>query len=495
MTAVDAILKEMLSATKPSDEALAEAKARRDAVFEAALTYEGAYKTIKSGSIAHGTVSNVERKVTDGDGSVVLSRKVYPDYGPDGKNVGPKELIESIADDMRNLVQQIYPNVWVSTNHKHAIYFRFREPLADGQDPTVDLVVALNRKDAPGLWIPHLGKDEWQPSDPEAHTQLIKAQRDATNRLSTKVIRVGKLYAKQWSPELLYSFHVAALVLESLQNTTSLGEGLLALLGHGAKSLAAGNTKDPAGVSAPLKLPEGRKREKLVKKLERAAEHLERAIGLETTDDENFEAIVSELEKVFWKDDIQAVLATAALKIKIDREQARAAAFTIAVPTTASSISRPTINTRAYGGTPQSASYPDVALPCTWYNDTTSRIWFEQGLASSEYTLLFAGLNNKSQCVYVVSVPVLAYATNVIVRVVLDDRYATVLAPSMSNLRHVYASDLGQALCLWYPHDPPHRKWNFDNGLLALLDIVKLHLYKELRFKETGAWPGEEVHQ
>lgn len=55
---------------------------------------------------------------------------------------------------------------------------------------------------------------------------------------------------------------------------------------------------------------------------------------------------------------------------------------------------------------------------------------------------------------------------------------------------HRYA---GNTLCIWYPRDNPERKWVHDDGLITLLDLVSLHLFKEAYWRETDRWLGDEV--
>lgn len=57
-------------------------------------------------------------------------------------------------------------------------------------------------------------------------------------------------------------------------------------------------------------------------------------------------------------------------------------------------------------------------------------------------------------------------------------------------MRHRFDSG---ALCMWYEFDPPERRWVFDDGLMALVDLASLHLYREERYRETGRWMGEEA--
>lgn len=50
------------------------------------------------------------------------------------------------------------------------------------------------------------------------------------------------------------------------------------------------------------------------------------------------------------------------------------------------------------------------------------------------------------------------------------------------------------ALCLWYPADPPERRWTADKGLLDLLDVVTSHLLFEAHWRTTGGrWAGDEA--
>jgi hypothetical protein len=54
------------------------------------------------------------------------------------------------------------------------------------------------------------------------------------------------------------------------------------------------------------------------------------------------------------------------------------------------------------------------------------------------------------------------------------------------------------ALCLWYPLDPPERRWTADKGLLELLDIANSHLLYEAYWRSTegiagGIWAGDEA--
>ncbi|MBA2313191.1 MAG: hypothetical protein H0V97_10390 [Actinobacteria bacterium] len=62
--------------------------------------------------------------------------------------------------------------------------------------------------------------------------------------------------------------------------------------------------------------------------------------------------------------------------------------------------------------------------------------------------------------------------------------------------KHRMPSD--DALCLWFPHDPPARKWESGQGLLVLIEIAARHLLFERHWLETGGhrggvWPVEDA--
>jgi len=49
------------------------------------------------------------------------------------------------------------------------------------------------------------------------------------------------------------------------------------------------------------------------------------------------------------------------------------------------------------------------------------------------------------------------------------------------------------SLCIWYPDDPPELRWVPSDGLLSLIEMTRVHLFKEAYWRETGEWIGEEV--
>jgi hypothetical protein len=50
------------------------------------------------------------------------------------------------------------------------------------------------------------------------------------------------------------------------------------------------------------------------------------------------------------------------------------------------------------------------------------------------------------------------------------------------------------SLCIWHRRDPNReRTWVVADGLLALIDLIRVHLFKEAWWREYGEWLGPQV--
>jgi hypothetical protein len=269
---------------------LGEARKRLALVKELAVSFAGAKRTYSSGSIAQHTMI---APVTDGDGGVVLDRRCYPELGPEGGGEAPGEVAEKLCAFLGPEVREYYQRARCGTS-KRGPKLHFGAPVED-QDPTVDLVIALTRRDGPGLWIPNLKKDTWEASDPELHAELLNGGPVSVRRTRRQVIRLAKAWNRQFSEPAFCSFHLSALALESVHG----GQGLPAALGRyfadAAGSLRRGNTADPAGVSPPIKLRLSR--EVAIGRLEKAGDAINRALE----NDDDLAAVRTNLATVFWE--------------------------------------------------------------------------------------------------------------------------------------------------------------------------------------------------
>lgn len=285
----DDILNDVRNQIDASDAPLAEARARLALVKQIAIGFPGALRTYSSGSIAHHTMI---APVTDGDGGVVLDRRSYPELGPDGGGEAPSLVTEKLCGLLGPEVRETYPKASCGTS-KRGPKIRFADPV-EGQDPTVDLVVALTRRNGTGLWIPNLKKDTWEASDPEGHAALFNGGPVALLRTRRRVIRLAKAWNRQFSDPAFCSFHLSALALESVES----GLGLTAALGQffdgAAASLRRGNTADPAEMSPPIKPRVSR--DTAIARLDKAGAAVTRAIN----GGDDLVAVRAALAEVFW---------------------------------------------------------------------------------------------------------------------------------------------------------------------------------------------------
>lgn len=251
------------------DRVLKEARRRRDRVRALAEQYIGALRSFASGSVAHGTVNE---PVKDADSGVVLDRRSWPELGPDGAGTAPNAIVNDLADFVLQQLRKDWPSVTCEVT-KRAIVFEFHAPLGDQEpqeDPSVDLVVGLTRRDAPGLWIPNTERARWDPSDPERHTELLTAHSKDLRVFRARIIRLTKAsISADGDHAVLCSFNIEALAYYLVTEVApTLIDGLTAFLTAAAASIDRGPTPDPADVSPPIKLPEGVSHDQAVRRLQ-----------------------------------------------------------------------------------------------------------------------------------------------------------------------------------------------------------------------------------
>lgn len=252
-----------------------------------------------SGSLAHGMANcpiHERDQGLDADAGVVLDRRSHPTLGPDSaEDDGPIQIVEAMRSHLRRELRRDYPQVKFRIT-KRAILVSFNEPLPGGEDPTVDLVVALERVDEPGLWIPNTETDDWDPSDPEEHTRLLTTRADpkALRVTRARAIRLAKAENKRTGIPPLSSFNLEAFGLMFVERGMDEPSALLALWEERARDLDHRYTPDPAGVSKPIKVVD---RPRAIERLKYAAGRL--ALALDHDDDE---AQVRAILRPLWPD-------------------------------------------------------------------------------------------------------------------------------------------------------------------------------------------------
>jgi len=273
----------------PSDERLTLVRQHRDEVVAVAARFDGVLRTYVSGSVAHGTANDD----LDADCGVVLDRRSYPKFGPDGDSEGPGAIVESVRSFLGDELRLTHPNAYLRLT-KRSIKVSFREPMEDGFDPTVDLIVALTRK-AGALWIPNLEQGHWNASDPEYHTMLLTAEPKSLRVTRARAIRLAKAWNASFSKPGLCSFNIAALALSAVEEGVGVPRALLALFDFGARDLDEHLTADPAGLSGPIKLliETG----SVVERMRRAADLMRQALEHDKDED----AVADALANLFPK--------------------------------------------------------------------------------------------------------------------------------------------------------------------------------------------------
>jgi hypothetical protein len=291
------VLDEVRADIAADDGVLVEARTRRNLVVKLAESYPGVARTFTSGSVTHRTVND---PVSDADAGIVLDRRYYPELGPDGDGEIPNDIVDDIDEFVGEPLRDVYLDATCGQS-KRGLYFRFNEPMlvnGEEQDPTVDVVIALNRIGRNGLWIPNLKTSCWQASDPEHHNELFGEGTAAPARTRRRVTRLMKAWNAQFSERGLVSFNIEVLVWEYLESGMGVAHGLAGLFDYAATQFdEVGQTQDPAGVSGTIKLK--KPKDVVVKRLRKAADVL--AAALEVDNDKD--AVREQLSQpgVFWK--------------------------------------------------------------------------------------------------------------------------------------------------------------------------------------------------
>lgn len=273
MTYIDQVLDDIRSQLAPEDVVIKEARERRDLVRQCAASFSGALRTYRSGSLAHGTANcpvHHRDQGLDADCGVVLDRRVHTLLGPDGIGLGPNATVDEMVSHIRPTVIEEYPLAEITVT-KRAILIDFHQPFETGEDPTVDLIVALNRKDAEGLWIPNTEKNQWDASHPEKHTELFTSGDRALRTARARAVRLAKAENKRTGDPTLCSFNVETFGWMFTRAGMSVATALATLWREGAADLRNRLTPDPARISAPIKVAD---RDTAIKRLEYAAGQL-----------------------------------------------------------------------------------------------------------------------------------------------------------------------------------------------------------------------------
>ena len=237
------VLEEIRQKISASDDDLNEARERRDLVLKAARSFPARCDLqVRIGRPRQRKQSGGRCGRWHGARPPRL-RGVGPDSD---KDEGPEEIVDDVREHVMGIVRETYPSAR-SRLIKRAILIRFNEPNADGVDPSVDLVVAITRKNANGLWIPNRDKDDWDASDPEEHRRLLTGDRKNLRVHRARVIRLAKAAIKHDSTPALISFNIEALALEHITKVNTLAASLQLFFDKAASSIKSRPDRRPGG--------------------------------------------------------------------------------------------------------------------------------------------------------------------------------------------------------------------------------------------------------
>jgi hypothetical protein len=306
---IDDLLDEVRAQIEADPDVLAEARTRLQLTRDAASSFYGSLRTYRSGSLAAHTMN---RPVTDGDGGLVLNRNYYPTLGPDGHDESPVDVAEALRNHIRPIIRETYPNASIHMS-KRGPEVHFGDPFSSGEDPTVDMVVAMSRKEGAGIWIPNLETGKWEASDPEGHIDLFNSGGSGFRSTRRKIMRLAKAWNKQFATPGASSFMICVWAYEFVESGMGVAKGLTALFAGAAARLEAGEpTKDAAGVSKNLKLNPAVASADMANRLRRAEEWMNKALQAET-EDELREAMSIVFNKYVDYDGTNAIKASARL--------------------------------------------------------------------------------------------------------------------------------------------------------------------------------------
>jgi hypothetical protein len=128
-----------------------------------------------------------------------------------------------------------------------------------------------------------------------------------------------------------------------------------------------------------------------------------------------------------------------------------------------------------------------------WYGNERALVLFERGVRKAYPGLKQARRIRPEGLVYEGELPVTGYPSRQVSLLFpkgLTPESVRVKADGPAESPHRFSDE---SLCIWYPKDGPERKWVHSDGLVALLDLVSVHLFKEAYWRETDVWLGEEA--
>ncbi len=125
-----------------------------------------------------------------------------------------------------------------------------------------------------------------------------------------------------------------------------------------------------------------------------------------------------------------------------------------------------------------------------WRRDVAARGRMEAGIRSKYPGIKISKKAN--QLSYELDIDLEVYESRRLRIVFKADEPAScveVFADGPTKSPHRYGE---KRLCMWYPADPPELRWLPKHQLVGLVEMARLHLFREEYWRRTGGWDGGE---
>jgi hypothetical protein len=140
----------------------------------------------------------------------------------------------------------------------------------------------------------------------------------------------------------------------------------------------------------------------------------------------------------------------------------------------------------------------------SWEQNYALRLRFERAAYAAYPAMRCRAIGHRqyARLAYILTVPVAEYEPRAIEmhfrRTSPQPELTRVYADGPTDSPHLYAPHFKDplrrpSLCIWHPDDPADQRWVARDGLLSLIEVTRVHLFKEAYWRETGEWLGEEV--
>jgi Second Messenger Oligonucleotide or Dinucleotide Synthetase domain len=180
---------DLQSAANASNEAVQEARRRRDVFREALGGAADVIEVMPTGSFARGTHKD---PIHDVDLVAVYDPGAHPGWGAAGGSA--KEALEYTRDLIKECLGSsgtVSEEVRLTRLNHHSVKCFLDDP--EDTDPfTVDVTPSYRRPEG-GLWIPEQNNEQWVPSDPEYLNGLVAGRHAEWNQFA-RLVRVLKLW-------------------------------------------------------------------------------------------------------------------------------------------------------------------------------------------------------------------------------------------------------------------------------------------------------------